>query len=362
MSNFKTINVAIVGFGAVSQQYYTPALQELEKIGLLRVNALFDPSPESVMKFQNNFPTAICLKNLVELSSQEIDLAIIASPPRFHAEQTVQLLKSGFSVLCEKPMAGTVAEAEEMIKAASNSSGIFAVGLFRRFFPATQTIHKILSLGILGEIKSFSFSEGGYFQWPVQSPLYFQKNTAQGGVLLDIGVHLLDLMVWWFGEPVALAYEDDAMGGIDVNCRLSCKFSQGFIGEVRLSRDCILPNRYFIQGTKGWLSWDVNEASEVEMGFENGSFALKAQLHDFDYQNSLPTLRKPSYNFQQSFISQICNVVEAMREQVPLVVSGTEGIRSLRLIEYCYRHRTLMPMPWLSKPEFNRAQQLSSQR
>lgn len=356
----ETVKVAIVGCGAVSQLYYTPALQELEKNELLQVKALFDPNTDSVAQLNKSFPAANTIKDLVEISSNNIDLAIIASPPRFHAEQTIRLLKSGVSVLCEKPMAGTVAESEAMIEAAAAASGILAIGLFRRFFPATQTIHKILSQKVLGEVKYFYFSEGGYFQWPVQSPAYFQKSTAQGGVLLDIGVHLLDLMIWWLGEPVEVIYSDDAMGGIDVNCRLQCKFAEGFTGEVRLSRDCDLPNRYVIHGTKGWLCWDVNEADKIQMGFEGSRFVINAQLHDMGTQNLFPTLGQPSFNFEQSFASQICNVVAAMRGTETLIVSGEEGIGSLRMIEYCYRHRTLMPMPWLGEAELARAQQLSS--
>jgi len=355
------VNIALVGCGAVSQLYYTPALQELEKNNLLHVKVLFDPSPDSVAQLQKNFPAASCLKDLAELSPQEIDLAIIASPPRFHAQQTIQLLKSGLSVLCEKPMAATVAEAETMIEAALTAPGLLAIGLFRRFFPATQTIHKILSLNLLGDVKSFYFSEGGYFQWPVQSPAYFKKTTAQGGVLLDIGVHLLDLMIWWLGNPTEVIYEDDAMGGIDVNCRLKCKFAQGFTGEVRLSRDCILPNRYAIHGTKGWLSWDVNDASDkIQIGFKDSSFALDAQIHNVDTQNPF-TLGKPSFNFEQSFTSQLCNVIAAIDSKEPLMVPGEQAIQSLRIIESCYRHRILMPMPWLSESESMRAHQLSTQ-
>lgn len=361
MSNSSPIKVAVVGCGAVSQLYYTPALQELEKSGLVEVKVLYDPNPNSLTKLNQSFTSAICIRDLSEITPDIIDLAIIASPPRYHSQQSIQLLKSGLAVMCEKPMAGTVLEAEAMIDAASNTPALLAIGLFRRFFPATQTIYKILSLKILGDVKSFYFSEGGYFQWPVQSPAYFQKDTAQGGVLMDIGVHLLDLMIWWLGQPVEIIYEDDAMGGIEVNCRLQCKFSQGFIGEVRLSRDCNLPNRYIIHGTKGWLSWDVNEANRIEIGFNDADLAINAQLHEIVQQKTTPRLGQISYNFEQSFTSQIFNVIAAMKGEKALMVPGEEGILSLRLIEYCYNNRHLIPMPWLSDAELVMAKKLSTQ-
>ncbi|GAB4374207.1 MAG: hypothetical protein Kow00121_18300 [Elainellaceae cyanobacterium] len=358
MSN-DAIEVVLIGCGAVSQLYYGPALKELENQRILRVSALFDPNPNNLAQLHRTFPDASCISDLKQLTQKRISLAIVASPPAFHAQQTIELLQAGLSVLCEKPMAATVAEAETMIAAATTAPGKLAIGLFRRFFPATQTIHKIVSEGMLGEIQSFYFSEGGQFQWPVQSPLYFQKAIAQGGVLLDIGVHLLDLMLWWFGEPDRILYEDDAMGGIEVNCRLQCQFA-GFSGEVRLSRDCALPNSYLIRGSKGWLKWTANEADQIQLGFSDFQLALDSQIHTLRAQTPLPELGQPSFNFEQSFTSQMCNVIAAMRQQEPLKVPGQEGIRSLRWIEHCYQNRMLMPMPWLSPTETARAQFLNT--
>lgn len=352
------IQVGLIGCGAVSQLYYAPALQALEQEGLLRVKALFDPSEASLTQLRSHFPQASQVDDTAALTCDTCDLAIVASPPQYHAAQTVQLLKAGVSVLCEKPMASTVAEAKAMLEVADQAQGLLAIGLFRRFFPATQTIYSILSLGLLGELESFECYEGSAFNWPVQSPSYFKRSQAGGGVLLDIGVHLLDLLIWWFGEPIEIHYEDDAMGGIEVNCALKCQFA-GVSGTVRLSRDCNLPNRYTIRGSKGWLSWQVNEANNIQMGLVDAPWALETTMYQKELRTGLPVLNRPGFNFEQSFTSQICNIVRAMRGEEALVVSGAEGIRSLRWIEHCYRHRQLMAMPWLSPSENTRAQQLS---
>jgi predicted dehydrogenase len=361
MSHTKPLKVALLGCGAVSQLYYTPALRELEKIHLLQVKALFDPNPKNMVQLGQSFPTATQLQDLTQLSRLGIGLAIIASPPRYHAEQAIQALQSGLSVLCEKPMAMTVAEGEAMIQAAAAAQRVLAIGLFRRFFPATQTIRDVLSLGILGEVRSFSFSEGGRFNWPAQSPSFFQKATAQGGVLMDIGVHVLDLLLWWLGQPIDIRYEDDAMGGVEANCRLTLKFARGCAGEVRLSRDWLLSNRYVMQCTKGWLSWEANDADRIQMGFNNAGFCLNSQLHEERLEHALPTLGRQSANFQQSFINQLQNMVAAIQGTQQLVVPGEQGLQSLKLIEHCYHHRTLMPMPWLNEQERTRAWQLSNQ-
>src|SRR5688500_18705438 len=101
MPKDKMFKVALIGCGAVSQLYYGPALLELERNKLLQVKALFDPDFEKVSLLQKNFPNANSIKKLDELSIEKIDIAIIASPPQFHSQQTIQLLNSGLSVLCE---------------------------------------------------------------------------------------------------------------------------------------------------------------------------------------------------------------------------------------------------------------------
>jgi len=358
-SRHHAARVAIVSCGAVAQRYYAPALRELASHGVLQVTALYDPDAQNVERLKQSFPDAQCVGDLAELCPSWVDLAVIASPPRYHTQQTIALLRAGMSILCEKPMATSVLEAASMIDAAAAARGVLAIGLFRRFFPATQTIHQIVSLGLLGDVMAFSFTEGSPFRWPVQSPSYFKRATANGGVLMDIGVHVLDLLVWWFGEPEAIRYEDDAMGGIEANCRLLCHFDGGMVGQIRLSRDCQLSNRYLIRGTRGWLSWDANDAEHLQMGFTGGDLGLNATLHALDPAHAAPVLGPRAHTFQQSFMAQICNVVGAMHGSEALVVPGEQGIRSLRLIEECYRQRSLMPLPWLSASEYGRAAQLN---
>lgn len=353
------VKLILIGCGAVSQQYYLPALKELEKLNLLRVQALYDPNAENIAFLQQAFPNAESLPALSSLRQSKADLAIIASPPRYHCEQTIQALEAGMAVLCEKPLALSVQEGKKMVDAARRSSQLLAVGLCRRFFPATETIRQILTAELLGEIKSFYCYEGGIFRWPLQSATFFKKEDAGGGVLFDIGAHLLDLLVWWWGQPAEVLYEDDAMGGMEANCRIEITFPDGFNGEVRLSRDWDLPNRYFIEGSKGWLSWDVNDADHLQLGIANTDFALQSELHKIKSRTALTTPGVPAFNFQQSFIAQIRNIVAAIHGNTELIAPGEQALDSLRLIEECYRNRRLMHMSWLEETEALRASQLN---
>lgn len=358
-NRWRTLNVVVVGCGAVAQHYYAPALGELERAGWLRVAALFDPRIEQMAALRRSFPRAVPYDTLEAVTHQPADLAIVASPPRFHAEQSIRLLEAGMAVLCEKPMATTVAEGERMVAAATAAGRVLAIGLMRRFFPATQTIRQVLAQGILGKVQSFVCQEGDQFRWPAQSASFFQRSVARGGVLLDIGVHLLDLLIWWWGLPVEVEYEDDNMGGVEANCRIRLRFAGGHSGEVRLSRDWPLANRYLIQCERGWLSWHVHEADKVQLGFTGVDHALDSVLHQPAPAAKRPGLGAPGFTFEQSFVHQLLDVAAAVQGQGRPLVSGAEGLHSLRLIERCYGQRMLMPMPWLSASEEQMARQLS---
>ena len=166
----------------------------------------------------------------------------------------------------------------------------------------------------------------------------------------------MDLMLWWFGVPSSFSYEDDAMGGIEANSRLSVDLENGAAGEVRLSRDWQLPNRYTIRCERGWLNWNTGEAERLQIGFNDSSYVIDGKL----FQASAPPglLGNPGTNFHQSFVQQIRNVVAAMRGEDELRVPGATAIESVRLIEACYQKRKLMAMPWLSAREFERATEL----
>lgn len=351
--------VAIVGCGAVSRRYHGPALQALAQHGWVEVAALYDPDSVQRAELEHLFPDARRIGNLNELASANVDLAIVASPPRYHAEQTVRLLRAGLSVLCEKPMATSMDEAEEMVATAATSAGVLAVGLYRRFFPAVQTIRHMVSRGTIGQLRGFTFSEGAPFRWPIHSASYFKAEPGNGGVFLDIGPHVLDQASWWFGELEVIGYEDDALGGIEVNCRVACRTRGGVTGEIRLSRDIDLGDRYVIQGDKGWLAWRVSEPHRVEMGFHDAGFAFDARVHTLAPGPVVPDLGPPAGRYQQSFIAQIANVVRAMQKSEPLLVSGEEGMRTVSLIAAGYRQRTLMSMPWLGDDEVARARRLN---
>lgn len=350
------ISVALVGCGAVTEMFYAPTLIELEKEGLLTVRGLVDPSPERLRVMAGFFPNAPHARDIAEL--REIELGIVASPPSFHAKQTLQALEAGMDVLCEKPMAVTSAEAESMIAAARKAKRILAVGLFRRFFPVVSYIRHLIASRQLGSLLGFSIQEGGPFTWPAKSDAFFRKEHAGGGVLLDTGVHTLDLVLHWFGDPEKIDYADDAMGNIEANSKLDLRFAAGLRGSVLLSRDWQTSNLYQFEFERGTASFEGGDCQQVSLQLNNMPMQVTGMVHESRFAGQAS---ETAFTYSQAFAEQVRDVVDAVRTRRDPRVTGEEGIRSLRLIEYCYAHRHLRPMPWLTAQEWQTACKLAGQ-
>lgn len=327
----------LLGCGALAEQYSAPAIRAID----LQIVELIDPSDQRASVLAKIFPTAKTSTSTSQLSEVASDLCLITSPSKFHAHQSIEAMEAGMHVLCEKPMANTVAEAEQMIATSERTGKLLAIGLFRRFFPSARAIKEIVQNSSLGKPVRYEFAEGGLFNWPAASPTFFSKEHSGGGVLHDLGVHVLDLVAHWFGDPESIDYEDDAAGGLETNALVKLCHG-GFFGEVRLSRDWTTSNRYYIEFENGWIGWRVGEANQIEMGFKGSSQSFKVQVCSSAENWGNPAPGDVGLTYHQAFTEQLAHFVRAINGEESLLVPGSEGIRSLRIIEECYRNRRAM--------------------
>ena len=350
----KPCRIALLGCGAISE-LHAAAIQKLAAEGVATLAAACDPDARRAAKFCAPFPGAVSSPDESFLEKMPIDLAIVASPVSFHEAHAICALNAGVAVLCEKPLAADTAAGDRMIAAAAKQNRLLCVGLMRRFYSNVQLTRQIIRDQTLGSVLSFSIHEGGPFNWPARSDALFRKATSGGGVLLDIGVHVLDLVINWFGEPAKLAYSDDAMGGLEANCQVELNYAAGFKGTVHLSRDWNTANSYEIEFERGTLSLRAGHGEQMELRLRDSPFSLAGIS-----QNRAAGAQPTAADFQQAFLAQLRDVITAVQTGGQPKVSAEEGIRSLRLIEQCYRERKLMDMPWLTAPEMKASRILAS--
>jgi predicted dehydrogenase len=266
----------------------------------------------------------------------EIDAAIIASPHHTHVPIALDLREAGIPVLSEKPLGTSVKEVEDVRAAAARLGVPVAVNQTRRFIPACQEIERRLGAGSLGEIRNVTAIEGDRFGWPAATSAMFGCRSGGKGVLLDIGVHVIDLLTWWFGADLAVdSYRDDSFGGSEAAAAAELS-KNGLRLSVRLSWLAKQPNLYTIEGADATLEWNVYDLDVLHLHSRKSGKRSRVRL------NGAPQ------DFGALAVPVIADFCNAVRTGAAPMVTPADALASMQIIERCYQMRRRFDMPWHS--------------
>ncbi len=195
----------------------------------IELSVLVDRDRNRAEELAQGYGVKTVLTDAAELDKDRIDAAIVATPPFHHAPCSIELMRRGIHVLVEKPMATRYEDAEEMVRTADEQGVVLSVGFFRRLNPSIRLMKSLLDSGWLGRPTSFHVEGGGMYNWPAATLANMRKDWAGGGVLIDFGSHMLDLMFYLFDEPSeVIEYRDNSLGGIesDSNIRVRVRHQE----------------------------------------------------------------------------------------------------------------------------------------
>ncbi len=328
------LRLALIGCGKVTERFHLPVALARPEV---EVTALVDPDEARAAELAMQAEGAVALGDPSGLAGR-VDAAIVAAPHHLHAVIASSLLEQGIHVLVEKPMALDVASCDRMIEVAERQGATLAVGLVRRWYDASHWVKDCLAAGDLGRVVSVDAREGAVFNWQVVSDATFRRSMG-GGVLADIGVHVLDLLAWWLGDPEQVAYRDDAMGGVEAECEIDLVFPGGVTGVVELSRTRTLRNSVLIRGERATLTIGPGFDAELRLAHAGRERVLSAHAHR-------PHAERVT-SLEALFDAQLLDFVEAVQDARPPFVTGAEGCRSIALLEVCRSVREPLELPWL---------------
>ena len=203
------LNAAIIGFGGIGQGAHVPAWKLLEQKGKARLVAACDTDAErftqkQVINICEGDDTPADLRTYTDidemLANEEIDIIDICLPTYMHAEMAVKMLRLGYAVHSEKPMARTYDECLTMIKASKDSGNELMIGQCLRFSA------EYLFLKDIVESRKFGKPLSGVFRRMSSPPVWAWKNwymnhSKSGGCLTDMHIHDVDMIRFLFGEP-----------------------------------------------------------------------------------------------------------------------------------------------------------------
>jgi predicted dehydrogenase len=333
LKTIKPLRFGLIGAGAIAQQAYLPVFKEFN---MGQLTCLVDTDVDRALALAKDFDLSYVGKDLESMFNY-VDAVIVAVPNYLHFPISKTCLEAGKHVLCEKPMTIRSESASELVGCAKKNGVKLGVAHVRRFYPSSQSVKQIIKDKLLGDPISFDCQEGLVFSWPTTSGFFFNKEQAGGGVLMDIGVHLLDLLIWWFeSEPILLEYKDDNLGGLEAFSRIKLKFDNKVEGTVKISRLSQLRNNYRIKCEKGTIEYKPFDIA-------------KYFIYDFVKEGHRKTVKaaKRRFNFTDAMKAMLEDFCVAIRENHDPIVTGQEGKKVIKLIEEYYQNRKRIDMHWL---------------
>lgn len=321
----KKLGVALVGLGKYATEQLAPALLQTEDCYLA---AIVTGTPSKIPYWKEKYNIAD--KNIYNYdnydsikNNPDIDIVYIVLPNSMHAEYTIRAAQAGKHVICEKPMAISVAECDQMIAACKKAGKSLSIGYRLHFDPYHLEMVKMGTQKKYGEIKKMNAAFA--FEAPKKNWWRLDKKYAGGGPLMDLGIYCLQGIIYTTGMlPVAVTAQSppvtDKEVFIDVEETLTWQMEMpnGAIAECRTSYSGEYQNVLRAETEKGWF--ELNPAFSYD--------GLKGKTSDGK------TLDFSKFSQQAK---QMDGIAIAIKNNQESIVPGEMGRRDMKIIEAIYQ-------------------------
>ena len=193
------IKVGVIGCGTIANAAHIPSYMKNADV---EIKYFCDIIPERAQAAVEKYRCGVAVTNYHDvINDPEIDAISVCTPNRMHPVITIDALRAGKNVLCEKPAARTYAEVEQMVQAQRETGKILVIGVVNRFNDSVRKIKQYIDEGRLGTVHHVYVSFRQHRSIPGLGGAFTTKEIAGGGVLIDWGVHYLDIVMYCTGDP-----------------------------------------------------------------------------------------------------------------------------------------------------------------
>lgn len=186
-------------------------MQSILDTGLADVAVLADASSAMVAEAQAVAPGAAVVATLDEMLAAGVDGVVIATPSALHAEQSVAALQAGVAVFCQKPLGRTAVEVLAVVEAARAADRLLGVDLSYRRTEGMQRIRDLVAGGQLGRV--YAAELVFHNAYGPDKPWFYDQALSGGGCVMDLGVHLVDLLLWTLDFPSVTSVSGSLLAG-----------------------------------------------------------------------------------------------------------------------------------------------------
>lgn len=330
------LNIGIIGCGKIATLRHIPEYAENPHTRLV---AFQDAVPERAAEAAAPYGATVYASAAALLADPAIDAVSICAANAAHASLTIAALEAGKHVLCEKPMATTLAECDAMVEASRKTGHLLMLGHNQRYAESNRIARELIEKGEIGDILSFHscFGHQGPEQWVGQAnPWFFDKNLAFFGAVADLGIHKVDIIHYLTGnhtvEVTALVstlhktFPNGDPITVDDNAICMLRLSSGAIGTVCASWTLYgkEDNSTRLYGTKGILRIDDDPVHALILEKKTGEV--------FRYTLEGMATNSDQLNGKRTTTGVIDAFVESIQTGIPPLSDGHQALLAMRTI------------------------------
>ena len=311
------MTILIIGGGAIADSTHIPAAKAL--VGTDHI-ILAELNPTQKEKLVRKHGLTHAVSDYHEALPQ-CDACIICTPPHVRNDILKDCIAAGKHILCEKPLSPSSAETKVILASAADDLTIGMCHTYR-FYPSRKEARELVQSGFFGDSPVVTINEGLPSNWPTVSGYCFKKELVPGGALYDNGIHSLDFLLWCFGEPKEIVYQDDAMGGLESNLTIDFQFDKAK-AFYKLSRTRELSNTIVIEGNGHRGELGIFDTRKMKI---NGVEKI--------CKERVRNLGK----------AQLKNFIDAVEGNAALSCPVSDGIAVIETLERCYAQKIVKPV------------------
>jgi len=319
----KKLGIALVGLGIYSTHLLAPALQKTKHC---KLTAIVTGTPEKAeswsKKYQIPKENIYNYENFDEIAKNPaVDIIYVVLPNALHADFSIRAAKAGKHVICEKPMAVTVAECEAIISACKKANVKLGVGYRLHAEPHTQEIQRLVRDEVFGKTH-FVSAEAAYLSGDNWDQWRFNKKLSGGGALMNMGVYAIQGALYAVGEnPVAVTAQEfstmpEKFKDTDESITAQLEFPSGAVANLFTSHNA-RADRLYASCKKGWF--------ELDVAYTYGPLHGRTSAGD---EISYP------HFIQQAL--QMDDFALHIKEDRPNKVPGEMGLRDMKIVTAIY--------------------------
>jgi predicted dehydrogenase len=346
-----TLRIGIIGIGAIAERAFLPGFSPPGSPEAARASAdwnfngcpdtqvtmLATRNQEKGRRIATEFHVPHVSTEWRELiANPQVDAVCVTTPNHLHCEMTVAASRAGKHVLVEKPMALSLAQADEMIATAEQAHVVLMVQQSQRFFPVHEVAKEIVDVGAIGRVLSLRarWSHGGPENWSSEGRWFFERSKAGSGALFDLGIHKFDLMRFLTGKEAVevgaflatLAKDAD----VDDYAVVILRFDDGALGVVEASwASSPQENSIKLYGTRGNLQVGLESTRPISAEFDESTRDNLPGLPPGRWEGARYFPKTPDTSLVGG---PFRHFADCIRTGCPCIASGADNRRSLEIM------------------------------